>query len=81
MIVVGITLSLLLVMAIITLRAREASMTNPLLKRIEKQDEENENLVMNCGTFNPRFLAKIKRLTANNKNNKGRTNGEKKATI
>jgi len=31
---------------------------------------ENECLVMSCGAFNPRFLAKIKRCKADNSMNK-----------
>jgi hypothetical protein len=54
------------------------TMINFLKKRVQKFYEkfsqceqicintENEYLVMSCGTFNPRFLAKIKRSKASN---------------
>ena len=54
------------------------TMINFLKKRVQKFNEkfsqceqlcintENEYLVMSCGAFNPRFLAKIKRSKAGN---------------
>jgi hypothetical protein len=33
---------------------------------------ENEYLVMSCGAFNPRFLAKIKRSKVDNSSNKNK---------
>lgn len=34
---------------------------------------ENESLVMSCGAFNPRFLAKLKRSKAGNNINKNKS--------
>ena len=31
-----------------------------------RANSENENLALSCGTFNPKFLAKIKRSQADN---------------
>jgi hypothetical protein len=57
---------------------RVTTMINFLKKRVQKFNEklsqceelrintENEYLVMSCGAFNPRFLAKVKRSQAGN---------------
>lgn len=59
-------------LSISTLLKKGMQIINQQLAHYEmlRDNAENESLAMNCGAFNPRFLAKIKKCKADNSMNK-----------
>ena len=45
-------------------RKKQVENIDTLQQNVPRIEDENEYLALSCGTFNPRFLAKIKRSLA-----------------
>lgn len=45
-------------------RKKQVENVDTLQQNVPRIEDENEYLALSCGTFNPRFLAKIKRSLA-----------------